>query len=315
MRKIQLIAALSSGLALHAAAQGPLELKLDAHKTIHFVAFGDTRFHDPADAKPANPAVRQALVKAIADEKPDFISIGGDIVYNGNDVHDWATYDQETSIWKSEHLKVFPVLGNHDLHGDVSLALENYFQRYPELEKNRFYSFRDGNLLVLNLDSSMDEVAGPQGEWIRAKLDSVPNDVSFVLIVMHHPPNTSSSDDKSTGGGHAVRPQERAFAHFLEDEQSKLRARIVVFAGHVHNYDRHQVRGVTYFVTGGGGAHAYPIQRMPDDPFQSHDVNYHYLKVELDGRKMKITMRRLELQPDGPHWTEPDSTTLTAQLK
>jgi Icc-related predicted phosphoesterase len=313
MRKIRLIAPIFIGLVLQAAAQGTLELKLDAHKTIRFVAFGDTRFHDPADVQPANPAVRQALVKAIAHEKPDFISIGGDIVYNGNDVQDWETYDQETSIWKSKNLHVFPVLGNHDLHGDLSLALSNYFQRYPELEKNRFYSVRDGRLLVLNLDSSFDEVAGPQGEWIKSKLDSVPNDVAFVLIVMHHPPNTSSTDDKSTGGGHAVRPQELAFAHFLEDEQSKLSARIVVFAGHVHNYDRHQVRGVTYFVTGGGGAHAYPIQRMPGDPFQSHDVNYHYLKVKLHGRKMKITMRRLELQPDGAHWSEPDSTTLEAQ--
>jgi predicted MPP superfamily phosphohydrolase len=144
MRKIRLIATILIGLVLQAAAQG-MELKLDAHKTIRFVAFGDTRFHDPADAQPANPAVRQALVKAIAHEKPDFISIGGDIGYNGNDVQDWETYDQETSIWKSKNLQVFPVLGNHDLHGDLSLALSNYFHRYPELEKNRFYSVRDGS--------------------------------------------------------------------------------------------------------------------------------------------------------------------------
>jgi len=35
--------------------------------------------------------------------------------------------------------------------------------------------------------------------------------------------------------------------------------------------------GITYFVIGGGGAHAYPITRAADDPFQSKEANYHYL--------------------------------------
>ena len=45
----------------------------------HFVAYGDSRFHDPKDIEAANPAACQALVKAIAEANPVFISLGGPV--------------------------------------------------------------------------------------------------------------------------------------------------------------------------------------------------------------------------------------------
>jgi len=75
----------------------------------------------------------------------------------------------------------------------------------------------------------------------------------------------------------------------------------------VHNYERHEHGGVTYFVSGGGAAHAYPIERAPDDPFQSKQVNYHYLLVEVDRQQLKVTMNRVELNDGKAVWTQPDS--------
>jgi hypothetical protein len=98
----------------------------------------------------------------------------------------------------------------------------------------------------------------------------------------------------------------------LEARQQNQRARIVVFSGHVHNYERHEHGGVTYFVTGGAGAHPYPIERAKDDPFQGKGVNYHYLAVEVDRGSMKITMRRLDLTSGKAVWTEPDSVVIAA---
>jgi hypothetical protein len=83
-----------------------------------------------------------------------------------------------------------------------------------------------------------------------------------------------------------------------------------VFSGHVHNYERHEYGGVTYFVTGGGGAHAYPIERTSDEPFQSKQINYHYLLVEVDQRQMKVTMNRIDLTTGKAVWTQPDSVTI-----
>jgi 3',5'-cyclic AMP phosphodiesterase CpdA len=297
-------------LALMAQTQ-PAELQLQVSTPFHFVAYGDSRFHDPKDTEAANPPVRQALVQAIAQASPAFISFGGDIVYNGYDVNDWKVWDSETAAWRAKKIPVYPALGNHDLHGDEKIALDNYFQRFPDLKNSRYYSVRAANTLVLVLDSSLDETTGLQGQWLTQKLAGPPGDVDFVFVVLHHPPYTSSSDSKMLRGGHSARSREQELAKMLEARQQTLRARIVVFSGHVHNYERHEHGGVTYFVTGGAGAHAYPIERAATDPFQSKEVNYHYLLAEVDRGDLKITMHRLDLRSGTAVWTEPDSVAIS----
>ncbi|MGB2602013.1 MAG: metallophosphoesterase, partial [Candidatus Sulfotelmatobacter sp.] len=179
---------------------------------LRFVAYGDTRFHDPKDAEAANPAVRVALVQAIAEVNPAFICFTGDIVYNGYDANDWKVWDSETAIWREKKIPIYPALGNHDLHGDEKIALGNYFQRFPELKNSRYYSVRAANALILVLDSSLDEISGPQGQWLASKLDNIPSDVDFVFLMFHHPPYTSSSDAKMFGGGHSARSTEQHLA-------------------------------------------------------------------------------------------------------
>ena len=149
----------------------PVELHSQAGTPFRFIVYGDTRFTDPADIKAASPPVRRALVQAIAEADPAFISVGGDIAYNGDDTNDWRVWDGETEMWRQRHIPVYPALGNHDLHGNQSLALANYFQRFPALQNNRYYSVRAANMLMLVLDSSLDETSGPQGDWLAKKLD------------------------------------------------------------------------------------------------------------------------------------------------
>jgi Icc-related predicted phosphoesterase len=290
----------------------PVAVQLQVSTPFRFVAYGDSRFHDPKDTEAANPAVRQALVQEIAEVKPAFICFGGDIVYNGYDANDWKVWDSETNIWREKKIPVYPALGNHDLHGDENVALANYFQRFPELKNSRYYSVRAANILMLVLDSSLDETSGQQGKWLIQALETLPGDVDFVFIVLHHPPYTSSSDAKKFGGGHSSRSTEQALAQALETRQQNLRARIVVFSGHVHNYERHEHGGITYFVSGGAGAHAYPIERAATDPFQSKDINYHYLLFEVDHDHLKATMNRLDLGTGKAIWTQPDSVDISA---
>ena len=301
------------------AQTSPSDLTLKLNSPFRFVVYGDTRFHDPNDTEAANPAVRRALVQGIADANPSFICFTGDIVYNGYDTDDWKVWDSETSIWREKKIPIYPALGNHDLHGNQQVALGNYFVRFPELKRSRFYSVRVANVLLLVLDSSMEEVTGPQGAWLASQLDHVPSDVDFVLIMDHHPPYTSSSDARMFGGGHSSRASELALAKMIEDRQAHAPYRMVFFSGHVHNYERHEHGGITYFVSGGGAAHAYPIERAPDDPFQSKEINYHYLLVEIDHRQMKVTMNRLELTGEKATWSTPDqvliSTPAAAAMK
>jgi|SRR5208337_2253789 len=287
-------------------------LELKVAKEFRFVAFGDTRFHDPADTEAANPGIRHALVAAIDKEKPAFVCIGGDIVYVGDNPKDWQVWDSETAIWREHKIPVYPVLGNHDLKGDLQTALRNYFARFPEIQNSRFYSLQVGNTLMLVLDSSLGELSGVQGDWLRSQLDHLPSSADFVFLLYHHPSYTSSSDDKTYGGGHSARGTERALAEFLEQRQRRTRARFVVFNSHVHNYERHEHGGITYFVTGGGGAHAYPIVRHAEDPYKDPGVNYHYLLVEVDPNRLTVTMNKVELKDGKEIWSQPDSVTITA---
>lgn len=287
------------------------DLRLNVNVPFRFVAYGDSRFHDPRDTDAANPPVRIALVRAVAAANPAFICFTGDLVFNGDDANDWKVWDSETSVWREKNIPVYPTLGNHDVRQNKKIALSNYFQRFPDLKNSRYYSVRAANTLTLVLDSSLDELSGPQGKWLAGKLDNIPADVDFVFLLLHHPPYTSSSNMKMLSGGHSARAQEKQLAKMLEARQEKARARFIVFSGHVHNYERHEHGGVTYFVSGGGAAHAYPIDRAPDDPFQSTEINYHYLLVEVDHAQFKITMNRLELTNGKEVWTQPDSVKIT----
>jgi acid phosphatase type 7 len=294
----------------HASATNHVALELEVGSTYKFVAFGDTRFHDPADTEPANPAIRKALVEAIDKAKPAFISIGGDIVYAGDNAKDWEVWDAETAAWKQSGIPVYPALGNHDLKGNEATALANYFARFPKLQESRFYSVQLGKSVMLVLDSALDELNGPQGDWLKAQFSKVTSDTNFVFMVFHHPPYTSSSNEKTMGGGHSVRETERLLGKWLEERQQHISAPIVVFNGHVHNYERHEHNGVTYFVSGGGGAHAYPIPRTADDLYQNKGINYHYLQVNVNGTQAQITMNKVEIINGKANWTTPDSVTI-----
>lgn len=303
-----------TGCSKKSSAQtSTVDLHLDVKPPFRFVAYGDTRFHNPHDTEPSNPGARVGLVEAIAQADPAFIGITGDIVYNGFDANDWKVWDSETSVWHDRKIPVYPALGNHDLHGDLSVALGNYFDRFPQLNKSRYYSVHAGNILLVALDSALDEIGGPQGEWLADKLDHVPSDVDFVFLMLHHPPYTSSSD-AHLGGGHSARSSEQALARMLEHRQPNARYRIVVFAGHVHNYERHEHGGVTYFVSGGGGARPYLIDRKADDLFQGGGVNYHYLLVAVDQKQVTVTMNRLDVSSGKPVWTQPDAVKIEAPV-
>src|SRR5207248_1476718 len=84
------------------AQSSATDLTLNLTSPFRFVAYGDTRFHNPDDTEAANPAVRRVLVQAIAEVNPAFICFTGDIVYNGYDSEDWKVWDSETRIWRDK---------------------------------------------------------------------------------------------------------------------------------------------------------------------------------------------------------------------
>lgn len=296
---------------------GPTFRAQNLPKDPTLIIYGDTRFTDPRDVTAANPRARMALVDQVAAEKPDALVLTGDIPYHGRNIDDYHEFMTETAVWRTLKLRVYPVLGNHELSGnedDVD-PIKNWWVTFPELKDRRWYSVALGlRMFLLVLDSNSDLVAGsPQRKWIEGQIAHLPGTVDFVFIALHHPPVADIQRFYHTD--HNPRPNEVALRDYLNAMPPGMHARIVVVAGHIHNYERFEQHNVMYLVSGGGGARPYEVDRTADDLWQSRDFpNFHYVEFRLDGPDLRATMFRLKM-PIGPkpQWTAADSFVVIAK--
>jgi hypothetical protein len=301
-------------LAVQACAGADFEVKQsDLTKPVVLVTYGDTRFTDPANTDASNPAVRKWLVDRIARERPAAILISGDLPWHGAEKNDYAVFARETRPWREEHLRVYPALGNHELNGpDPNECLNNWHEAFPELQRKRWYSVALGkSIYLLNLDSNSSLLPGSeQDDWIHHELQQLPKSVGFVFVTLHHPP---VSDFQPQGdASHNVRPNEAALANLLREFASTSRVKVIVNAGHVHNYERFRRAGITYLVSGGGGARPLPIVRGTDDQYKSDSFpNYHYVRWQLDGSTLKaVVFRVADGSAASPSWQTIDEFTV-----
>jgi hypothetical protein len=259
------------------------------------VAYGDMRFTAASETAASSPNARRALVARIAAEDPAAIFINGDLPFHGI-APDYAVYRAETQVWRDKHLRVYPALGNHELSACFeSSCLERWWSAFPEMRGLRWYSVAVGSKLIgIALDSDSSLLPGSaQRAWLESQVSSLDPAVRVVLIVMHHPPVADVQTVKLVD--HNPRPNEQALAAYLKTAAAHSAARFVVSAGHIHNYERLAQDGITYLVSGGGGATPYEVDRTAADLYQDKDFpNYHYVRCELSGQTLSCEMIRLQ---------------------
>ena len=280
--------------------------ELSSHTKV--IAYGDQRFHDPSNVLVANPKARVWLVQKIAEEKPDAVQMSGDVPYRGTNPADYQEYATETKPWRDDNLRVYPALGNHEISGGVQKGVENWWAAFPELNGMRWYSVALGDRVTLiNLDSTLELTPGSrQIRWLRAQLTGLSPSVDFVIISLHHPPIADIQTVEHVD--HNPRPNEIALRDFIAQIEPTLHAAIVVVAGHIHNYERFDYKGVTYLVSGGGGAEPYRVTRGKDDLYQDPGFpNFHFVEFEMKKDKLKATMYRLaDANAQKPKWQKKD---------
>jgi acid phosphatase type 7 len=279
----------------------------DLHSPVTIIAYGDMRFTDASNVTATNPGVRQALVVRIATENPDAVLLNGDVPWHGGDEADYSVFKAETKAWRDAHLRVYPALGNHEFaQCEPQQCLANWWRAFPELQGSRWYSVQLGTqVYAIALDSNASLLPGSeQARWLEAEIASLPQGIKFALITMHHPPVADVQTKLFVD--HNPRQNEIALSNLLEANR-KTRAKFVVVAGHIHNYERFEQNGVVYLVSGGGGAVPYPVERTPADAYQDPSFpNYHYLKFVLAGETLKATMYRL-IDPRTSAWEVKDT--------
>jgi acid phosphatase type 7 len=297
-----LAAALLGGCAHRATPQAlPAAFHVDAAAgaPLRFVAYGDIRFTATTERVASIPAARQALIAQIAAEQPAAVFLSGDLPWHGGSTADYDVYRAETAIWRERNIPIYPALGNHEFALCAEQeCLENWWSAFPALRDRRWYSVAVGErLLAIALDSDASlEPGGTQRAWLESELARLPDSVDFVFIYLHHPPVADAQS--GIAADHNPRPNELALADYLRAVAARSRARLVVCAGHIHNYERHEQDGVVYLVSGGGGAHPYPVVRDATDLYRDPGFpNFHYLRFTLEGNVLRGEMMRLE-DPD-----------------
>ncbi len=191
-----------------------------------FAVYGDSRDgHD----------VHRRIAAAIADARPGAVFHTGDLVDDGQDRDDWETFNAITSKFRKA-TEFFPSVGNHDKGG--RLYLENF-----DLPGNeRWYSVERGGIHFTVLDTTASVEPGSE-QHVFLLEDLAAAKAPFLVVVTHHPPY--STGRHSVDGGALAANLAPVFERYGVN---------VVFSGHDHDYERLDVNGVTYVVTGGGGA-------------------------------------------------------------
>jgi hypothetical protein len=273
---------------------------------IHMVGYGDMRFTDPSVKTGTNPRVRKWLAERVAEEKPEVLLLTGDMPYIGSSDADWKVFQDETSLWRTNRILLLPTIGNHEVRSDAQKGIANYLQNFPGIEGHRYYSALMGSVEVISLDmTSASGGTSAQATWFAAQLDHLPSQVQFLFIMYHTP---WVVDEQSKLFTNLPSKEALTLRHLLEIHLYKMHARIIVFNGHIHNYERFERNGVEYVTSGGGGAEPYPLLfRGSDDLYRDPGFPvYHYLTLDYSNGKLHAVMWKVK---------DPDAATLSVEAK
>lgn len=203
-----------------------------------FEAYGDTR---------TGHLVHQQIVDQMVPLNSDFVLHVGDLVNSGDSMSNWDTFLSITSGYRDKAIKnglernFYPSIGNHDL------PLTNYDSIFGI---DHYYSFDYKGFHFIALNTSESYISGSdQYNWLVN--DLVANEDEEIIVFFHYPAYSSGPHGGTADVVTYLSP-------LFESAGVKL-----VLTGHSHIYERtypifqnavNSVNGVTYIITGGGGA-------------------------------------------------------------
>ena len=196
-----------------------------------------------------NARERTLVIRHIAEAKPSFVVLLGDLVFDGSSRSHWRRFDALIAPLREAGIPMVPIPGNHDYWLGWHRKLSHYDARFPELGAQRWHRRRFGPVELVFLDSNLFAQTrskwSEQIEWFRGALETADCDPSCraTLVFVHHPPFTNSS---VTGDSAVVARS------FLEPFVASKKTRAML-SGHVHSYERFERDGKTFVVSGGGG--------------------------------------------------------------
>lgn len=240
-----------------------------------FCVLGDTR---------SRADVHQKIVNRIIDEKPMFVVNTGDLVSDGNAIHDWEVFFA-INRQLMRNTPYFSVLGNHENDS-------KHYYRFFDLPGNeRYYTFSVGDALFIVLDGEGPDVSMPeyvkrrnrdafwvghnlgylkkQKEWLDHML-TLHKDAGYVFVLMHEP---MYSIKRSRVSGTKLRRE------FWGDIFERHHVQVYL-NGHDHHYHRALHGGTHYITTAGGGASLYDTDAPQPETVTFKKIE-HYMTIDV----------------------------------
>ncbi len=256
--------------------------------TIRIGVYGDVR---------GGHAIHRKIVDAMLGEPLDLVAVTGDMVLHGSDQADWQRFFTITQPLLAS-TPYLPTVGNHDLGwdgADGATRADEIFTLPPGPQGRPagayWYSYDLADVHLVFLDSNAYELAS-QETWLAADLAAArANSVRAILVFTHDGPY---SRGYHKGNGIARTHYVPILAKYHVD---------YIFSGHDHLYQRGEVSGIRYVVTGGGGASLYAVRCgvagkpdcRVDDGMISIAREHHYLTLSITTTVLELCVRR----PDG----------------
>ena len=258
---------------------------------VSFVALGDSG---------TGSTDQQHIDALIENESFDFALHSGDLAYGAADGTGTGTF-QTTSDWFFSVYRnwlrsrpVFPVNGNHDSRADNGnglpylglfvLPTNGASSTYPD-HAERFYSFDYGPMHVVALDTDTRSLIRRGGRRSSRGCRRTS-------------PRRSSRGKSRCSIGRRTVPAANMAPHWTSAppsiRSSSSTGVQVAIGGHEHDYERTVAlragnpdrTGVTYIVTGGGGAPLYPSGTASWTAYSA--TRFHYLRGSADSCTLQI---------------------------
>jgi predicted phosphodiesterase len=266
----------------------------------HFIIVGDTQSTSSWEFwRERNSAEQKLIAEEISRREPAFVVHLGDLTTRGSSRKHWGEFDALYGAFPKRKIFHFPVLGNHDLYGNNTKALQYYFDRFPHLQGRRWYSFIWKNIGLIFLDSNFSsltmEEKESQEKWYIGELERFEKApiVEHIIVCCHESPFTNSR---------VIRPNKKVEACFA-DHFVQFRKASFFFSGHCHSYERFQMEGKFFVVSGGGGGPRHKLFTSPEgghyrDLFKGPELRFFHF-IEMEKSHAGLNSKVLRLEADG----------------
>jgi hypothetical protein len=222
------------------------------------------------------------VAEAIINEDPELVIHVGDMANVDYDKHPYASWIDffNATTDELEQVVFMPTAGNHDDSPNSNSEYWKIFHTPVRPSNGSYYSYDAANIHFVVLNSEIDLES--QTNWLMRDLQQAANDedIDWIISYFHRPPYSLG---ERAGDDHVKTNFCPAFVLYETD---------IVFSGHSHNYQRWvPIRGVNYYVVGGGGGRLYTSSYTPG----SHEYAttcYHYVSCDVTGNVMHLQARR-----------------------